>query len=81
VLQSPSEQERVELLAVAGSGGSPTESGQNQRPVITPSTTFPAAVAGQQSARVEGWQSLRRNLFGLSYAGDRSVDPRALLAG
>jgi hypothetical protein len=47
----------VELLTVAGSGGSPTESGRHQRLVITPSTTFPAAVAGQQSARVVGCQS------------------------
>ncbi len=55
--QSLSEQERVELLTVAGSGGLPTESGQHQRPVITPSTTFPAAIAGQQSVRVVGCQS------------------------
>jgi hypothetical protein len=57
VPQSPSEQERVDLLTVAGSGGLPTESGQHQGPVITPSTTFPAAIAGQQSARVVGCQS------------------------
>ncbi len=47
MLQRPSEQERVELLAIAGARRSPAQPGEHERPVITPGATFPAPIGGQ----------------------------------
>ena len=49
MLQRPSEQERVELLAIAGARRSPAQPGEHERPVITPLTARKGSATAARS--------------------------------
>jgi hypothetical protein len=54
VFQRPRQQERVELFALAGTAGSPTEPCEHQCAMIAPGAALPAAVRRQQVGQVIG---------------------------
>ena len=57
VFQGPGEEECIELLAVTGCRGSPTEPSEHKSPVVAPGAALPSAVCGQHARHVVAGKS------------------------